>query len=74
MHGAGEHELTRRAQLRMVETIDECLKHPNEISEAAGGTKGHDKGMLVSCQNRCTTEGRMEETLEADIERFPEVL
>ena len=33
-----KHELTRRAQLRMVETIDECLKHPNiEISEAAVG-------------------------------------
>ena len=33
-----KHELSRRAQLRMVETIDECLKHPNiEISEAAVG-------------------------------------
>jgi hypothetical protein len=33
-----QHPLTRRAQLRMIETVNECLKHPNpDISEFAVG-------------------------------------
>ncbi len=71
-----KHELSRRAQLRMVETIDECLKHPNiEISEAAvGALKAMTKQYFVVMPKKDPESGEdteWQKTLDEDIQRFP---
>ena len=60
----------------MVETIDECLKHPNiEISEAAvGALKAMTKQYFVVMPKKDPESGEdteWQKTLDEDIERFP---
>ena len=68
-YGIGPAPLTRRAQLRMVETIDECLKHPNpEISEfAVAALRAMTKEYFVTDSSE-----KGESLFEEDIKRFPE--
>ena len=61
------HSLTRRAQLRLLETIDECIKHPTvDISEAAADALGAlTREYFPEEEERRPAEGPLVETSEA---------